>query len=203
MGVDLPDVRFVCHMSAPASVHQYQQETGRGGRDGGPCRCVLWWGCSDAARLQKQRQLGQQAREQLQHATAMFKNTNACRHKMLLEHFTPELGDTLVGRCASCDNCLRAAGRGSAVQKRALVQAAGPTGGIKRRRPNPKCTECSHKLSAHCWGRLGWQRNCIQCLTAFPLSQTGWDALPDHCRQEAARAKPARTFFNTVAPRGS
>jgi RecQ family ATP-dependent DNA helicase len=41
MGIDVPDIRTIISFGIPAGVEDYTQQTGRGGRDGGPCQCVL------------------------------------------------------------------------------------------------------------------------------------------------------------------
>ncbi len=59
MGIDKPNIRYVLHYQAPASLEQYVQEAGRGGRDGRPCSCVLLF---DPADLEVQQHLLAQGR---------------------------------------------------------------------------------------------------------------------------------------------
>jgi ATP-dependent DNA helicase RecQ len=47
LGIDKPDIRFVLHYQAPASLEQYVQEAGRGGRDGKKANCILLYDGSD------------------------------------------------------------------------------------------------------------------------------------------------------------
>ena len=47
MGVDKPNVRAIIHYSLPASFEDYYQQTGRGGRDGLSCKCILYFNASD------------------------------------------------------------------------------------------------------------------------------------------------------------
>ena len=49
LGVDKADIRYVLHYHVPGSLEQYAQEAGRGGRDGKPARCVLFFSPDDVA----------------------------------------------------------------------------------------------------------------------------------------------------------
>ena len=51
MGIDKPDVRFVCHYDVPDTIEGYFQEAGRGGRDGKPSYAVLLWNEGDLLRM--------------------------------------------------------------------------------------------------------------------------------------------------------
>ena len=47
MGIDKPDIRYVCHLNLPASMEAYYQEIGRAGRDGAAAETMLLYGYDD------------------------------------------------------------------------------------------------------------------------------------------------------------
>jgi ATP-dependent DNA helicase RecQ len=49
LGIDKPDIRYIIHYQAPASLERYLQEAGRAGRDGHAARCILLFDESDLA----------------------------------------------------------------------------------------------------------------------------------------------------------
>jgi len=107
MGIDKPDVRFVCHLDLPKSIEGYYQETGRAGRDGAPADAWMAYGLQDV--VQQRRMIDESEadenfkRVQTAKLDAMLGlcETLNCRRVRLLDYFGQSSGP-----CGNCDICL-------------------------------------------------------------------------------------------------
>lgn len=107
MGIDKSNVRYVIHTGMPKSLEHYQQESGRGGRDGLEAECCLFYSGGDYGTWKSlMRDMPAEACK-----IAMIKLGNmysyctggVCRHKAILRYFGQNLE---TDSCNACDMCL-------------------------------------------------------------------------------------------------
>lgn len=113
MGVDKPDIRFVCHHDLPASIESYYQEIGRAGRDGDPAEALLLFGPDDIKLRRDLIESSEKSPEQkrIEHMRLnqllALAETGDCRRQGLLAYF----GEAGREPCGNCDRCLHPVAR--------------------------------------------------------------------------------------------
>jgi ATP-dependent DNA helicase RecQ len=106
MGIDKPDVRFVCHADLPANVEAYYQEIGRAGRDGLAADTLTLYGLGDMQlrrlQIEQSETPDERKRVERQRLNALLALAEAprCRRQTLLAYF----GESSQP-CGNCDLC--------------------------------------------------------------------------------------------------
>lgn len=109
MGIDKSNVRYVIHCTIPKSLESYYQEIGRGGRDGAPCDCYLYYNRDDIRRVEfiinnsSDIKISEIALKKLE-ALIEFCEETKCYRTNLLRYFDKEWTRDY---CANCSNCLQ------------------------------------------------------------------------------------------------
>jgi ATP-dependent DNA helicase RecQ len=117
MGIDKPDIRKVVNYGSPCNLETYYQEIGRAGRDGMPCKVIMYHDekdlCTNNFLIQKSgsHELVKRKLELLKHFQKYIENKKVCRQIMIEHYFEhgslKNLSNIPIENksCGICDNC--------------------------------------------------------------------------------------------------
>ncbi|MCR5289341.1 MAG: RecQ family ATP-dependent DNA helicase [Treponema sp.] len=101
MGVDIPGIRTIIHLSPPPSVESYMQESGRAGRDGKTAKAILFWNTSDFDLIKKD------TTGRMQFFIEYLQSTQ-CKRKLLLQALgCPDAENISCTGCSVCNTSLQ------------------------------------------------------------------------------------------------
>jgi ATP-dependent DNA helicase RecQ len=111
MGIDKSNVRFVIHYGMPKALENYQQESGRSGRDGLEAECCLLYSGREMVRWRNMISESppgpaREAAFQSFEAMSRFATGASCRHRELVNYFGQDLPAEQQASCGACDVCL-------------------------------------------------------------------------------------------------
>lgn len=110
MGIDKSNVRYVIHIGMPKSLENYQQESGRAGRDQLEAECVLLYQGGDYGRWKYVAEESGNVKASMRNLYSIngYANGAECRHKVLVEYFgqTYQPPNESSQSCNACDFCL-------------------------------------------------------------------------------------------------
>jgi len=107
MGIDKPDVRFVCHANMPDNIESYYHEICRAGRDGLPADTLTLYSTGDIGLRRRQIEESAASDEQKRvdrlrlNALVSLCESPRCRRQTLLSYF----GEAAAPACGNCDIC--------------------------------------------------------------------------------------------------